>query len=188
MIGLSFRENMLMKNLCYGFLKRVWRALIFANQIPSNLQDSTEVGESISITNGIDWTWSRAYNKNKLKNYEVKEEIWCHTLKCISTFVPLEFLLLSSNFQKCFRMVAIPFLSLPCPRRLQWVCWVEVGAQAAGSLFGPRAAGLRKAGEGCTQGCHTWVMMCPCPKFLYTSFISWKKVYFYVLRSMNGTL
>lgn len=32
------------------------------------------------------------------------------------------------------------------------------------------------------------VMTCLCQKFLYISFISWEKVYFYVFRSMNGTL
>lgn len=32
------------------------------------------------------------------------------------------------------------------------------------------------------------VMTCLCQRFLYISFISWKKVYFYVFSSMNGTL
>lgn len=112
------------------------------------------------------------------------------------SFILLKFLLYLLVFLKSFRMVSMPFVSLHCSYHLGVDCvlmgnWSRgvgshvflVSLQCVHRKILDRLV-LRQVPLSLVHK----VMMCLCQKFLYISFISWKKVYFYVFRSMNGTL
>lgn len=116
------------------------------------------------------------------------------------SFILLKFLLYLLVFLRSFRVVSMPFVPLHCSYHLGVDCdCVRMGNRGRGVdshvFWSPCNMSMGGGGSWkvwCLERVplslvHT-VMMCLCQKFLYISFISWKKVYFYVFRSMNGTL
>ena len=112
-------------------------------------------------------------------------------------FYSIKFLLYLLIFLKSFRMVSIPFLSLHCSISSPVCLCLDGKTEAEASTSHIDQSQCNGFVWKCWK---VWclervplslvhkVMTCLCQKFLYISFISWKKVYFYVFRSMNGTL
>lgn len=116
---------------------------------------------------------------------------WC-TILDLWKLSLVTFCYLLVSFHKSFRRVSTPFVwSHGCFCTISRRCVPRAGGFGCPGLLPEDAASTQILEGWYRQGTVALVhkvMTCLCQRFLYISFISWKKVYFYVFSSMNGTL